>query len=83
VAVRHREEGEGPSSGLAWAEVSRLQKIPGKMKQAAKNVWAPQQNFEFNSMFEFKIKSFKLDLNRIQTGIIQINFLRAFQICKF
>jgi hypothetical protein len=29
---------------------------------------------------EFKTKSFKLDLNRIQTGIIQINFLRTFQI---
>jgi hypothetical protein len=33
--------------------------------------------------FEFKTKSFKLDLNRIQTGIIQINFLRTFQIWKF
>jgi hypothetical protein len=44
VAARHREEGEDPSSGLAWAEVGRelgrLRKIPGKMKQAAKIVWA-------------------------------------------
>jgi hypothetical protein len=29
--------------------------------------------------FKFKTKSFKLDLNRIQTGIFQVNFLRTFQ----
>jgi hypothetical protein len=56
MAARHREEGEGPSSGLAWAELGRelgrLQKIPGKMKRAAKIVWAEN---ELGSTAEFRI----------------------------
>jgi hypothetical protein len=60
VAARHQEEGEGPSSGLAWAEVGRelrqVQKILGKMKRAAKIVWAENElgsieNFKYNSRF--------------------------------
>jgi hypothetical protein len=93
VAARHREEGEGPSSGLAWAEVGQelgwLHKIPGKMKRAAKNCLGRKRiglHSRISNLiqgFEFKSKSFKLDLNRIQTSIIQINFLRTFQIWKF
>jgi hypothetical protein len=68
VVARHREEGEGPSSGLPWAEVGRelgwLRKIPGKMKRATKIVWAKNelgshsrisnliQGFEFKTGFE-------------------------------
>jgi hypothetical protein len=57
VAAQHREEGEGPSSGLAWAEGwagykksqekrNGLQKLFGP-----KMNWAPQQNFKFISRF--------------------------------
>jgi hypothetical protein len=52
VVARHREEGEGPSSGLAWAKVGRLRKIPGKMKQATKIVSAEN---ELGSTAEFRI----------------------------
>jgi hypothetical protein len=56
VEVWHREEGEGPSSGLAWVEVGqelgRLQKIPRNMKRAAKIVWAEN---ELGSTAEFRI----------------------------
>jgi hypothetical protein len=56
VAAQHREEGEGPSSGLAWAKVGRglgrLQKILGKKKWAAKIVWAEN---ELGSTAEFQI----------------------------
>jgi hypothetical protein len=56
VAAWHREEGEGPSIGLAWAELGRelgrLQEIPGKMKRAAKIVWAEN---ELGCTAEFRI----------------------------
>jgi hypothetical protein len=41
VATQHREEGEDPSSGLAWVEVGRelgrLQKNPWKEETVCKN----------------------------------------------
>jgi hypothetical protein len=93
VAARHREEGEGPSSGLAWAEVSQelgqLQKNPRKNETGCKNclgrkrIGLHSKILNLIQGFEFKTKSFKLDLNQIQTSIIQINLLRTFQIWKF
>jgi hypothetical protein len=92
VAARHREEGEGPSSGLAWAEVGRelgrLQKNPKKNETGCKNylgrkrIGLHSRILNLIQCFECKTKSFKLDLNRIQTSIIQINIL-TFQIWKF
>jgi hypothetical protein len=93
VAARHQEEGEGPSSGLAWAEVGRelgrLQKNPRKNETGWRNCLGRKRIGPHSRIlnliqdFEFKTKSFKLDLNRIQTSIIQIIFLRTFQIWKF
>jgi hypothetical protein len=51
-----RREEKVPQVGLAWAEVGqelgRLQKIPGKMKRAAKIDWAEN---ELGSTAEFRI----------------------------
>jgi hypothetical protein len=87
VAARHQEEGEGPSR-LAWSEVGRelgrLQKNPRKNETGWKNclgrIGLHNRISNLIQGFEFKTKSFKLDLIRIQTSIIQINFLRTFQI---
>jgi hypothetical protein len=67
-------------------ELGRLQKNPRKNETGCKNCLGRKQiglHSRISNLFqgfEFKTKSFKLDLNGIQTSIIQINFLMTFQI---
>jgi hypothetical protein len=82
----------GRRRSLEWAGLGRsgpATKNPRKNEMGCKNCLGRKRIGLHNGIlnliqgFVFKIKSFKLDLNRIQTSIIQINFLRTFHIWKF